>query len=205
MDDTQQMLINELQRTERALGARRKLLSRLQEQQQQRSQPRRYVLEFDVEPATSQTGGVTTTDLSKLGRPNIRSFLVDRDCKRFVCQDVVVSVAAVGRIAGVTNSNKLTLPVTLTDALDFTCSIRDTSSDREWQSHPLHRYFLASGILAGMPLPWGAFLRPGAEIEVILVPITSRAVGVTGFVSGANVNSVLSYSVQVSFVGYEVL
>jgi hypothetical protein len=190
MDDVQQMIVNEVKRLERIVEKRAKTLAQLEAKVQQRTAPRRYVLEFDV-PASSAISGATY-------RPLTRSFVVDKDSSRFFCQDVVFSVAAVGEITGVTNSNKMTLSPQWQGTLDFTWRIRDTATDREWQNVPLPRYFLASGLTAGLPLPWSAALRPGAEIETTIVPTQVRST-ISGF------NSVTSYTLQIAFVGFEVL
>ena len=187
MDDVQQMIINEVKRLERVVEKRAKALAQLEAKVQQRTAPRRYVLEYDL-PAGSNA----------LNRPFTRSFVVDKDCSRFFCQDVVFSIAAVGEIMGVTNSNKMTLTPEWAGTLDFTWRIRDTSTDREWQNTPLPRYFLASGLTAGLSLPWSSSLRPGAEIETTIVPTQART-PINGF------NSVTSYTLQIAFVGFEVL
>lgn len=187
MDDVQQMIVNEVKRLERVVEKRAKTLAQLEAKAQQRTAPRRYVLEYDL-PAGSDV----------LNRPFTRSFVVDKDCSRFFCQDVVFSIAAVGEITGVANSNKFTLTPEWAGTLDFTWRIRDTSTDREWQNTPLPRYFLASGLTSGLPLPWSSALRPGAEIETTIVPTQSNAF-ILGF------NSVTSYTLQIAFVGFEVL
>ena len=190
MDDVQQMIVNEVRRLERFIEKRAKTLAQLEEKVQQRTSPRRYVLEYDI-PTSSSPLFVGRTSLT-------RSFIVDRDCSWFFCQDVVCSIAAVGQIVGVVNSNKMTLSMEWTDLLDFTWRVRDTSTDREWQNEPLPRYFLASGLTAGLSLPWSAPLRPGAEIEVSVVPTFVRTVI-------PNFTAVTAYTVQIAFVGYEVL
>jgi len=187
MDDVQQMIVNEVKRLERVIDKRAKALAQLEAKVQQRTAPRRYVLEYDV-PAGSDA----------LNRPFTRSFVVDKDCSRFFCQDVVFSIAAVGEITGVANSNKMTLSPAWFGTLDFTWRIRDTSTDREWQNTPLPRYFLASGLTAGLSLPWSSPLRPGAEIETTIVPTQART-SISGF------TSVTSYTLQIAFVGFEVL
>lgn len=187
MDDVQQMIINEVKRLERVIDQRSKALAALEAKVQKKTVPRRYVLEYDVPAGTAS-----------LYRPFTRSFVVDKDCSRFFCQDVVFSVAAVGEITGVANSNKMTLTPQWQGPLDFTWRIRDTSTDREWQNTPLPRYFLASGLTAGLSLPWSAPLRPGAEIETTIVP-TQAQTPISQF------TSVSSYTLQIAFVGFEVL
>lgn len=187
MDDVQQMIVNEVKRLERVVEKRVRALAQLEAKVQQRTAPRRYVLEYDL-PAGSDA----------LNRPFTRSFVVDKDCSRFFCQDVVFSIAAVGQITGVTNSNKMTLTPEWAGTLDFTWRIRDTSTDREWQNTPLPRYFLASGLTAGLSLPWSSPLRPGAEIETTVVPTQANP-----FIFGFD--SVTSYTLQIAFVGFEVL
>lgn len=187
MDDVQQMIVNEVNRLERVIEKRAKALEQLEAKVQRRTSPRRYVLEFPI-PA----------DNKFLNQPFTRSFVVDRDCTRFFCQSLAVSIAAVGRVPLVANSNKATLPPSVLDALDFTWRIRDTSTDREWQNAPLPRYFLASGLTTALDLPWPATARPGTEIEATLVPsILSQ--------STILLSDITSYTVQISFVGFEVL
>ncbi len=190
MDDVQQMIVNEVKRLERVVEKRAKTLEQLEAKVQQRTIPRRYVLEYDIPTAQWQTILNRT--------PFTRSFVVDKDCSRFFCQDIVCSIAAVGQIDGVVNSNKLTLSMEWAELLDFTWRVRDTSTDREWQNEPLPRYFLASGLTSGLSLPWSAGLRPGAEIEVAVVPTWMRT-------TIPNFTSVTSYTLQIAFVGYEVL
>lgn len=187
MDDVQQMIVNEVKRLERVIDKRAKALATLEDKSQRRTAPRRYVLEFSI-PAGN---GV-------LNQPVTRSFVVDKEASRFFCQDVVCSVSAVGTIASVANSNKLTLSPEWEGALDFLWRIRDTSTDREWQNEPLPRYFMASGLTAGLNMPWSSPLRPGAEIETTIVPTFASDVLV-------GINPVLSYTLQIAFVGFEVL
>lgn len=188
MDDVQQMIVNEVKRLERVIEKRAKALEQLEAKAQRRTAPRRYVLEFSI-PAG--TGALPQ-------QPVTRSFVVDKEASRFFCQDVVCSVSAVGTITGVTSSNKLTLSPEWLSTLDFLWRIRDTSTDREWQNEPLPRYFMASGLTAGLNMPWSSPLRPGAEIEVTIVPTL-----VSGNVVG--INPVLSYTLQIAFVGFEVI
>ena len=198
MDDVQQMIVNEINRLERVLKKRAKALEQLEAQSQLRTTPRRYVLEY-VFPAVAD-------NIKVINVPITRSFVVDKDCKRFFCQEVSCSIAAVGQIVNATNSNKITLPPsgnpgTLLEVVpvDFTWRIRDTATDREWQSQPLPRYFLASGQTAPLPMAWYAPLKPGAEIEVTIVPTAADPFVVDVF---AELNS---YTVQISFSGFEVL
>jgi len=186
MDDVQQMIVNEVKRLERVIEKRAKALAQIEVKAQQRTSPRRYVLEYDV-PA----------GVDALARPLTRSFVVDRDCSRFFCQEVVTSVSAIGQITGVANSNKFTLSPELS-IFDFTWRIRDTATDREWQNTPLPSYFLASGLTSPLSMPWSAPLRPGAEVETTIVPTQSGA-AFPGF------DSVTSYTLQIAFVGFEVL
>ena len=187
MDDVQQMIVNEVKRLERFIEKRAKALVHLEDKSQRRTAPRRYVLEFSIPAGTGA-----------LNQPITRSFVVDKEAARFFCQDVVCSVSVVGEIAGVANSNKLTLSPEWTGSLDFLWRIRDTSTDREWQNEPLPRYFMASGLTAGLNMPWSSPLRPGAEIETTIVTTLASA-GILGF------TSVLSYTLQIAFVGFEVL
>lgn len=187
MDDVQQMIVNEVKRLERVIEKRAKALAQLEAKAQQRTSPRRYVLEYDI-PAGDDA----------LARPLTRSFVVDRDCSRFFCQEVVTSVSVIGQITGVANSNKFTLSPEWTGALDFTWRIRDTATDREWQNTPLPSYFLASGLTSPLSMPWSTPLRPGAEVETTIVPTQSGA-------ALLNFDSVTSYTVQIAFVGFEVL
>lgn len=192
MDDVQQMIVNEVNRLERAIDKRAKALAQLEAKTQKRTSPKRYVLEFIV-PA----------DTRFLSQPFTRSFVVDKDCQRFICQSIVASVAVVGQVSGFgatsQGSNKLTLPPESTNALDFLWRIRDTSTDREWQNQPLPRYFLASGLTSAFDLPWSAPVRPGAEIETTIVPT------VIGSNPTFSISDVVSYTVQISFFGFEVL
>lgn len=192
MDDVQQMIVNEVKRLERVIDKRTKALAQLDEKIQKRTSPRRYVLEF---PVPAETAAVAT---AATNQPVTRSFVVDKDRARFFCQDVVFSVSAVGTVIG-SSSNKATLSPEF-NLLDFTWRIRDTSTDREWQNTPLPRYFMASGLTTGLNMPWPAPLRPGAEIETTIVPTLVSASALT-----AGFSNLTSYTVQVSFVGFEVL
>lgn len=191
MDDVQQMIINEVKRLERAVENRAKTLAQLEDKLQKRTMPRRYVLEYDI--------AVEATPSIRGRQSYTRSFIVDKDCSRFFCQEVVFAFAGVGTVTGVANSNKFTFSPEWLNTLDFEWRIRDTSTDREWQNTPLPRYFLASGLTAGLTLPCSAALRPGAEIETTVVPTIAGANGVAGF------DSLNSYSLQIAFVGFEVI
>jgi hypothetical protein len=198
MDDVQQMIVNELQRLDRAIQKRTKTIEQLESKAQAGTVPKRYVLEYEL-PVALTNFGTGLADPKVLGVPLVRSFVVDRDCKRFCCQEIVCAVAAVGAIAGISGSNKVSLNPELSRNLNFTWSVRDTATDREWQNHPLFRYFLASGLTAPLALAWPASMRSGAEIEVALTPTEAENAVPTVF------ESLEYYTVQIAFVGFEVL
>jgi hypothetical protein len=198
MDDVQQMIVNELQRLDRAIQKRTKDIEHLKSRVQLRTSPRRYVLEYEF-PSVSDFSGSDRV----LGVPIVRSFIVDRDSKRFCCQEIACSIAAVGQLQDQDTANKVSLPPGTGPRgeypVDFTWLVRDTATDREWQNQVLPRYFLASGLTSALSLPCTAVLSPGTELEVTLTP--TQAVSL---VSGV-FTSINSYAVQIAFIGFEVL
>lgn len=186
MDDVQQMLVNELNRLERAINNRTKVIEKLEAKEKKVSLPKRYVLEFQFTPSASRLP------------PQSRSFVVDRDSSRFVCQQIVPTVAVAGTRVGTATASKLTISPEGTGTLRYACSFRDTSTDREWQNYPISYYHLTGGFVSGLVLPYPAVLQSGSEIEV-----TVSSVSLYAFISGFT--SVSSVTLQLSFVGFEVV
>lgn len=197
MDDTEQMIVNELRRIDRAIERRDKALQAESNKDGMRTFPKRYVLDLSVDIPVTAEDVVVESQLN----PVIRSFVVDRDCKRFFCKQVVASIIARGDVgASSVTATPPVNPFPLTDrVLDFLWKVRDTSTDREWSDYPLPSYVLPiEGLIGGYALPAPAVLDPGTEVEVSITPLAARR-------SLFPIQNISKISVLFSFVGFEVL
>jgi hypothetical protein len=199
MDDVEQMIINQLRRTDRAIEARKK---RIQEALKEKESSgrifnKRYVLEFGF-AAPPYVGDRTSTDLDVL--PVTRSFVVDRDVKRFFCQELSFSFLVVGVPYQQQIATKVTIPWFAAQALmPFTWQVRDTSTDRDWSDAPLPSVFAQQGFVGGYRLPAAVVVEPGTEVQATVRPNFIRNTLVSYLASLSSVE------IQFSFIGFEVL
>lgn len=197
MDDVEQMIINQLRRTDRAIEARKK---RIQEALKEKESSgrifnKRYVLEFGFTPRFEEEA-TTTFDIL----PVTRSFVVDRDTKRFFCQELSFSFLAVGVPFQQQTATKVTLPWYAAQAvMPFTWQVRDTSTDRDWSDAPLPSVFAQQSFVGGYRLPAAVVVEPGTEVQAIIQPNFIRNT-VTSYLA-----SLSSVEIQFSFIGFEVL
>jgi hypothetical protein len=197
MDDAEQMIINQLRRTDRAIEARKK---RIQEALKEKESSgrifnKRYVLEFGFTPRFEEEASVTFDVL-----PATRSFVVDRDVKRFFCQEISFALLAVGLPFQQQASSKLTLPwYAAQRAMPFTWQVRDTSTDRDWSDAPLPSVFAQQGFVGGYRLPAAVVLDPGTEVQATIQPNFVRN-NVPFYIQ-----TLSAIEVQFSFIGFEVL
>ena len=197
MDDVEQLIVNQLRRTDRAIEKRQKLLSRVvDEPVKGRTFNRRYALEFSFSPDPDGTTPVS---------PQTRSFVVEKDCKRFFCQELVATTLIVASRYPLGNNpvppaNKLTIsPSAAWRLMPYTWIVRDTSTDREWSDTPLPCTYVQQGHVGGYRLPSWAVLEPGSEVQVTIAP---------NFVSpqlSPEFVIVSKAEIVFSFIGFEVL
>lgn len=200
MNESEQMLVNELRRIERAVDKRKKLLEDLSSKKR-RNLNRRYVLDIPIDlikvPDFDESFIAST-------QPITRSFVVDRDCTYFCCRELVYTPSIVGLFRfpspeSGTVQGKFSIPNTA--YFGFNWEVRDTYSDRAWQNFPLPDLAMGSGKTSGLPVGRSAILPAGTEVLFTLYPL-SWAIEDTYGEGGL---SPTSLSVQVSFVGFEVL
>lgn len=203
MDDVEQLIVNQLRRTDRAIKARRDRLKEAEQPDKGRTFNRRYVLEFSFDNTLYNGGSVST--FNRLILPQVRSFVVDRDCKRFYCQELVATMLVVGSPSSESGfpappAQKYTLPpIGCFQAMSYTWRVRDTSTDRDWSDSPLPSTYVQQSNVGGYRLPSWALLEPGTELQVTLAP-TFAALSIP------TIASVLSkIEVNFSFIGFEVL
>jgi hypothetical protein len=197
MDDVEQMIINQLRRTDRAIEARKKRIQEALKEKESggRIFNRRYVLEFGFTPQSEQGASATFNVL-----PVTRSFVVDRDSKRFFCQEVSFALLAVGLPFQQQTASKLTLPwYAAQRVMPFTWQVRDTSTDRDWSDAPLPSVFAQQGFVGGYRLPAAVVLEPGTEVQTTIQPnfVRNNVAPYIEILSGIEV--------QFSFIGFEVL
>ena len=212
MNDTDQMLINDVRKLERAVVQRKQRLDALEKQLKARSvsrlskRPKRYSVEIVFDADSGDASG------TPLGLPPAKedAQLVDGGTV-FYCAQVETSVRVVGQ-ATVFNPPadpgqivNLTRPYGAADfdtyrgnIIDFLWRIRDTNIDREWQNMEMPGPFLLSGSLSGLRLPVHASFRGGTSIAVEVQPTFWFVGNSTVF---QNIQQVV---VHVSFDGHEV-
>lgn len=189
--ETASILVNELRRIDRAMGETQRVLDAADKKSGLRVIPHQYSVELSFDVVTSPD---TPT-------PDVKSFVIDRDCQAFFCCKISYTLLAVGEIAVTATANKITIPAkTRGLSCPFMWTVRDSSSDREWQDQPMPSFLLASGQVDGHRLPKPAILPSGSEVQVSAQPLvtTARVVGFT-------VDTVQRYIVQMSFSGFEVI
>jgi hypothetical protein len=197
MDDTEQMIVNELRRIDRAIERREKALQAIDKKEGMRTFPRRYVIDLPVDIPATPLRFVTEADLT----PTTRSFVIDRDCKRFFCHQMTASLIVRGDSNAIPASLTPPTGTDLSTSLFFLWKVRDTSTDRDWSDYPLPSYVMPVVSLIGNHLlPAPAVLDPGTEVEVSLKPITAIL-----DIAGSNVQNIRQISVVFSFIGFEVL
>lgn len=189
VNESDQLLVNELRRIERAVEKRKKVLESLATAKGKQNFNRRYVVDVPLEIVNDTVRNVPVT----------RSFVIDRDSLQFCCREIVYTASAVGTLTvppGVEFAGKFSLPPTAYFWFDW--QIRDTYSDRAWQNHPLPSLALGSGKVSGLPLGRPAILPAGTEVLFTIQPLVGASASASAFTA-------TSFSVQVSFVGYEVV
>lgn len=189
MSDIEQMLLNDLERTDRAIALRKKRLDAVLEKHL-RSTPKRYLVDIPIKVQTA-------ANLARF-EPVTRSFVVDKDCKAFRCRQLVATPSAIGTLDDLSAAAKVSL-FAMNRSLSYTWQVRDTYTDRAWQSVGLPDLALASGKNGGLLLPRPNVLPSGTVVEVTVMPILTYN-EVQFFLS-----SVTEYSVQIGFIGDEVL
>ncbi|NBT35339.1 MAG: hypothetical protein EBT03_07345 [Betaproteobacteria bacterium] len=201
MDDTEQMIVNELRRIDRAIERREKALQAASEKDGARTFPRRYVLDLPVDIPVSTEEPPSIYFPGSVLLPVSRSFVVDRDCKRFFCQQIVASLIVNGNLAGQSASLTPFQTGSQNTLLPFLWQVRDTSTNREWSDYPLPSFVLPiESMVGGYSLPAPAVLDPGTEVEVSLQPLSA-----TNLLTEETVTEIRKISVIFSFVGFEVL
>lgn len=200
MNESEQMLVNEIRRIERAVDKRKKVIEDLSSKKK-RNLNRRYVLDIPIElvrvPDFDESFVVNT-------QPVTRSFVVDRDCVYFCCRELVYTPSVVGALRPVGTDfdviqGKFSIPNTA--YFNFNWEVRDTFTDRAWQNLPLPDLAMGSGKTSGLPVGRFAILPAGSEVLFTLYPL-SWAIEDTFGAGGLRPTSL---SIQVSFVGFEVL
>jgi hypothetical protein len=204
MDDVEQLIVNQLRRTDRAIEKRQKALAQVVDAPVKgRTFNRRYVTEFSFDSSNYNN------DVFEARRfdvpPQTRSFIVDRDCKRFFCQEVVATILLVGSLfptgnTPVPSAQKFSLcPLNAWRSMPFDWTVRDTSTDREWSDTALPSVYVLQGLVGGYRLPSWAVLEPGTETQVTIAPkfVANQVPGLIAYVA--------KVEVSFSFVGFEVL
>lgn len=187
--ESQQMLVNELDRLDRAISQRKKLLGN--GEKKLRCVPHVELVDLPIKVQTQ--ANVARYALVK------RSFVVRKDCKAFRVRRIVATPSAIGTLDDISGvAAKLSL-FAMNRSLSYEWQVRDTYTDRAWQSAPLPDLAAASGKNGGLELPRPNVLPAGTIVEVTVMPILTFD-EVAFFLS-----SVSEYSVQFGFVGDEVL
>lgn len=200
MNDVEQMLINEYNKTERAIKARQSQIAALKAEVKKEPlaltrRPKVYQVEFDYAPGDLQTQQKTfTVDGATIFRP----VTIGTSLR-------VIGEAASGQVAQITIGYGIgPLPGGFGDAgsyrnenFDFFWRIRDTGSDREWQNEWQPSVFLMSGHITPLWLPIAGRINGGSEVSVEIDPIINRAVASELF------NTVSSFRLTFQFHGSE--
>lgn len=190
VNESDQLLVNELRRVERAIEKRQKVLQSLATAKGKQNFNRRYVLDVPLDVVNEDVRNTPVT----------RSFVVDRDCIQFCCREIVFTPFAVGTLeypGGNTTTGKFSLPPTSYFWFDW--QVRDTYSDRAWQNMPMPSLALASGKVSGLHLGRPAVLPAGTEVLFTVQPLEGASATPTLRFTAT------SFSVQVSFIGFEVV
>jgi len=189
--ETASILVNELRRIDRATADVQRMLDAADKKSGMHVFPRRYSVETSFDVVT----------FPQTPTPDVKSFVVDRDCQAFFCEEIDYTLLAVGTIAVTATANKITITPRIRGIVcPFLWRVRDSSSDRDWQDQALPSFLLGSGQLSGHRLPKWAILPPGAEVQTSVEPLLTAAT-----VAGFTASTVQRYVVQMSFIGFEVL
>jgi hypothetical protein len=215
----------ELMKLERLIAERKKSLQALLAQVPARKKglqrrPRRYSLEFEFEPSTPRfsLGGYDTRNGLQ---PQTRSFTVDGG-RPFIVDAIDTSLRVMGIAAARTGAGlvagqacTITLPYGKNvnsndvaqyrnDYLEFFWSLRDTTTDRQFQNMRQPSVFLLSGTLSPATLPLSQTLPGGSEVEMTVEPTFALAT-IDDESTYGKFFAVRKYTLQVSFHGREVM
>ncbi len=187
--ENEQMMLNELRRLERAINARRKVIEDMGKKPTLSVTPRRYVLDFAFKAPASAAALPPVT----------RSVVIDREAPVFYCKEMTYAVTAQGTLSVTSVGARITISPHLRDIIfPFTYKVRDSATDREWQNLPLPSTALGGGWVGGMPLSKKAMLPAGTELSCEVNPLVAATSVASVF------SSIASYTVQITFVGFEV-
>lgn len=208
MNESEQMLVNELRRIEGAVDKRKKVLESLSEQKNLKVFNRRYVIDLPLTPLRKEI--IRETGTAYLSDQAVtRSFVIDRDCSYFYCKEIIYTPSTVGSLLD-ENAQPVAegrFSLANTNYFWFNWEVRDTYSDRSWQNLPVPDLAMGSGKTSGLILGRPAVLPAGTEILTTIYPFPNS------FSWGPQENPFgqtaqfepTSFTVQVSFVGFEVL
>lgn len=185
MHDTDQMLINEVHKLERAIAARVRAVEALEKVQPLKRLPRRYTVDLEWE------GG----DL--LAKSN--NFVVAEDCERFECFAITHTLFAVGTTTLSESSLGTVSSNYVQSTMPFVWRVVNTSAGRPWQNGWLPWTLMGGGTLQPRWLPTPVKVLPGADIRLEVKPVNSVTSAAGPFTSLAR------YRLQAAFVGVEVL
>jgi hypothetical protein len=221
MDDVDQMELNEYQRLERAIEARRKRVEALEKGAPLiRQRNFRYVIDFTfdfTEMAGPVQGGLQAFNVAPPPAQS-RSFIVksekeDQRKTHFYVKSLEASYAAFASQATEEapgpGQRFFIGPDYRRNFFDFTWRVRDTGSDREWQNTALPSQLLMTGNVN--PLLFGnghCMLSGGTEVVVEITPTFSgnlllRSVGEQS--TPSPLTAFKSHFLQLCFVGVEVI
>jgi hypothetical protein len=222
MDDVDQMELNEYQRLERAIDARRKRVEALEKGAPIiRQRNFRYVLDFTFDytemAGPGPSGNIVSFNVSP-PPAQTRSFIVkseteDQRKTNFYVKSIEASYAIFASQEleeGAGPGQRFFIgPDYRRNFFDYTWRIRDTGSDREWQNTALPSQLLMTGNVN--PLLFGnghCKLSGGTEVIVEITPtfsgnILQRKGG--EFVFTSPLTDFKSHFVQLCFVGVEVI
>lgn len=196
MNDIDQMRMNELARLERAVASRERMLAQKTSKQRKLVEvPHRYHVSLPITPQSNTENLQAVT----------RSFVVDRKSNLFLCREMSATAMVVGTINS-GDAGKVSMPAFLATAtltnpqvpLSYEWQVSDTYRDRSWQSANMPDLAIATG--KGGPLRFArpCPLPPGTEVFFTVIPLNAPT-------SLGYIASVTSYSLEVSFIGSEVI
>lgn len=196
MEDVDVMLVNELRRLQRVVEKRKKVLS-AEPKNNKRVFNRRYVVDLDIAEPFEDAANEPLFPRTLQG-----SFVVDRDCEYFCCQEMSYTVTVTGTVdmPGVLPNVAAKVSVTPgSSVFSFFWEVRDTHSDRSWQNAPLPNLVMGNGKVGGLRLPQAAKLPAGTDVQLVVSPV-----GLTTVDFGV-LTAINRIGVQVNFIGFEVL
>jgi hypothetical protein len=186
INDTDQMLVNEVQKMERAIDARTKALAMMQQAQPSRRLPKRYTVDIEWDAGDLQQ--------------QANSFDVVADCRHFDCQALTFTLLAVGTTQTGAGTQGTVPPEFISATMPFMWRVLETSRNRLWQNGFLPWTLLGGGHLQPRLLPVPARLPAGTQVSVEAKPQMSLASP-----TGVPFSAVSRYRLQVAFIGVEVL